>query len=277
MPAKLPFFKSARKKLLEQKLQDLLLTHSNAIADEAKHELRQTAVALGFPQHAASELLREQLIQELAPVKERMQSLSSMTEHDLEDITNLKKKYNYDWDDFEENAERFNGNWAMAMKEDESLKALELDALTFNTTKTLETNGRLPPPLKVELMLNTGEVAYWNTSSAWLETRVHSHGYVGASISLPSGIRHVRLRFGGYTPIRSEELTELSRGELYVTSGRLLFKGDSRNTTIPLKNIVDGHIFSDALRIEKSNGKPDYFTMRETQAHRILYLIGALK
>jgi hypothetical protein len=163
------------------------------------------------------------------------------------------------------------------MQEDESLSTLESDATLFNLTNTFEATGGLPAPLKAALMLNAGEVAYWKTSSVWSETRVHSHGYVGASVSLPTGIRHVRLRFGGYIPIKSEELTELSRGELYVTSERLLFNGDKRNTTIPLKRIVDGQIFLDALKVEKTTGQPDYFTMRATEARLILYLIGALK
>jgi hypothetical protein len=45
----------------------------------------------------------------------------------------------------------------------------------------------------------------------------------------------VRFCFGGYTPIKSEEMTPLSGGLLYVTSKRLLFNGESRNTTITLK------------------------------------------
>lgn len=277
MPAKLPFFKSARQKLLEQKLQDLLSINNSTITNEAKHDLRQTAIALGLPKNAAIELLREHLIQELAPIKERMQSFSSMTDHDWEDIHDLKKKYNYDWDDIEDQTERCNGDLAMALTEDEPLSMLDLDATTFRATNRLEATGSLPRPLKADLMLNSGEVAYWKTSSVWSETRVHSHGYVGASVSLPTGIKHVRLRFGGYTPIKSEELTELSRGKLYVTSERLLFNGDKRNTTIPLKKIVDGHIFSDALKVEKSTGQPDYFTMRATEAHFLLYLIGVLK
>jgi hypothetical protein len=78
-------------------------------------------------------------------------------------------------------------------------------------------------------------------------------------VSVPSGIRGVRFRFGSYTPIKSEEMTPLSSGLLYVTSKRLLFNGDRRNTTINLTKIVDGHVYADSLRIEKSTGKPVCF------------------
>jgi hypothetical protein len=87
----------------------------------------------------------------------------------------------------------------------------------------------------------------------------------------------VRFRFGSYTPIQTEQLTCLSAGTLLVTSARLLFQGDSRNISITMGRIVDCEIFSDALRIEKSSGKPDFFTMNPLCARHIVALIGALK
>ena len=72
-------------------------------------------------------------------------------------------------------------------------------------------------------------------------------------------------------------MTPLSNGILYVTSKRLLFNGESKNTTISLKKIVDGHIYSDCVKIEKSTGKPDFFSMDAVHARYILSLIGALK
>ena len=72
-------------------------------------------------------------------------------------------------------------------------------------------------------------------------------------------------------------MTALSSGMLYVTTERILFNGESRNTSITLKKIVDGHVFSDALRIEKNSGKPDLFSMSAGNARYTLSLIGALK
>jgi hypothetical protein len=77
--------------------------------------------------------------------------------------------------------------------------------------------------------------------------------------------------------VNAEQLTALSAGTLFVTSKRLLFSGDSRNTTISLKKIVDGHVFSDCVRIEKSAGKPDLFSMNAAQARFVLSLVGVLK
>ncbi len=110
----------------------------------------------------------------------------------------------------------------------------------------------------VDVMLDANEEAYFCVSSIWHQTRVHRHGYSGTSFSVPTGIKVVRFRFGQYSPIRSEELTPLANGTLYCTTKRLLFHGDSRNTKVDLKKIVDAHIFSDSLKIEKATGKPDY-------------------
>lgn len=77
--------------------------------------------------------------------------------------------------------------------------------------------------------------------------------------------------------MRSEELTALSNGMLYVTSKRLLFAGDARSTNIGFKKIIDGEVFSDAVKIEKTTGKPDFFMMDAARARFILSLIGVLK
>lgn len=276
-PSRLPFFKSARKQILEQRLQELLLINRGVMADDARQELRRNATVLGLSENAADELLREHFFEELARIKERMQDLSSMTDHDYSDIEQLKKKYNYDWSDLGELRRKYGGNLELAMQELSSVTMLETDALTFELAHRTESTGYLQPPIKTELLLNKNELVYNATDSVWAQTRVHTLGYAGPSISLPTGIKHVRFRFGGYAPIRSEELTELSRGALYVSSERLLFKGDSRNTTIPLKKIIDVQIFADALRVEKSAGKPDYFSMKPVEARYILALVGRLK
>ena len=72
-------------------------------------------------------------------------------------------------------------------------------------------------------------------------------------------------------------MTVLSAGTLLVTSKRLLFEGASRNTTISLKKIVNGHVYSDCVKVEKNTGKPDLFSMNAAQARFVLSLIGVLK
>jgi hypothetical protein len=77
--------------------------------------------------------------------------------------------------------------------------------------------------------------------------------------------------------MRTEEITPLATGTLYVTSKRLLFNGDARNTSVNLSKIVDCHLFSDCLKIDKNTGKPDFFSMSPAQGRCILALVGVLK
>jgi hypothetical protein len=251
-PAKLPFFKSGRRKILEQRLQDLMLANNGTMTDDVENELNKEGIALGLPATEGSELLKEHAMRDLEPIKKRMESSFLMTDDDIAAVEQLKSKYNL-------------------------RLTLGGNADLFRATYLIETTGNLPPPIETDLMLDADERAFYSIPSVWHQTRVHSHGYSGTSVSLPTGIKGVRFRFGGYTPIKSEDITALSSGTLYLTSNRLLFNGGSRNTTVSLKKLIDGHIFSDCLKIEKSTGKSDYFSMNPAQARYILAMIGVLK
>jgi hypothetical protein len=251
-PAKLPFLKSSRRKLLEQRFEELFRLNGGTINKEAEDELNKNGIALGLDSNAGADLLKEHFLLEFGPIKQRMEDSFLLTDEDNAAIEQLQKKYNI-------------------------VLTLGGDANLFRSIYLMEANGTLPQPMQSDLMLEGKEVAYYAVSSVWSQTRVHSHGYSGTSVSLPTGIKGVRFRFGGYTPMKTEEITALSSGTLCITSARLLFNGESRNTTVTLKKIIDGHIFADALKVEKSTGKPDYFSMKPPQARFILSLVGALK
>jgi DNA-directed RNA polymerase subunit RPC12/RpoP len=252
LPTKLPFFKSGRIKILEQRFGQLMEVPSGNFSEAAEDALNKTGIELGLGDGAGTKLAQEHFMAEFTLIQKRIESAMVMTDEDLTEIEQLKKKYNV---------------------------TLTLTGIAdmCRAIYLLETKKSLPPPLLSQLMLDAGETAYYSIVSTWHQNRVHSHGYSGTSVSVPSGIRGVRFRFGGYTPIRTEEMTPLSAGTLYVTSARLLFNGQSRNTSISLKKIVDGHVFSDCVRVEKSTGKPDFFSMDAIHARYVLSLIGALK
>lgn len=252
LPTKLPFFKSGRKKILEQRFDQLMAVNNGNFSEAAENELNKTAIALRLGEDGGTKLLEEHFMREFNPIKQRIESAFVMTDEDLAEIGQLKKKYHVTL--------TLGGNADM-----------------FRAIYLLETKKSLPSPMPANLMLDADETAYYSIASTWQQTRVHSHGYSGTSVSMPTGIRGVRFRFGGYTPIRTEEMTALSTGTLYVTSQRLLFNGESRNTTISLKKIVDGHVYSDCVKIEKNTGKPDFFSMDAMHARYVLSLIGALK
>jgi hypothetical protein len=250
-PTRIPFFKSGKKKLLEQKLWQL--NHASGyIDDAAEQEWKQTAVALGLDEEEAPKLLTELFMTAMEPIKRRMESSFVMTDDDVADIERLKKRFNV----------------RLTWKGTAGL---------FRTIYLIESKHQLPTPITVGLMLDAKEVCYYSIDTTWHQSRVRNRSYSGTSISVPTGITGVRFRFGGYTPNKVEEMTPLSRGTLYVTSKRLLFAGDARSTTTNIPKIVNGHMYSDCVKIEKSTGRPDLFSMNAAEARCVLSLIGALK
>jgi hypothetical protein len=233
-------------------LEQLMAERGATIDDAAEDELKKTAAALGLDPEDGSQLLAGRFRREVEPIKQRMERSFVMTDEDIAEIDSLKRKYNV-------------------------RLTLSGTAPLFRAIFLLETKHELPSPIAVDLMLDANEVCYCAISSTWHQSRVQTAGYSGASVSIPSGMKGVRFRFGGFTPVRNEQMTPLSSGTLFVTSRRLLFKGDSRSTTISVKKIVDGHMYSDSLRIDKSTGKPDLFSMDPPHARYVLSLIGALR
>ncbi len=242
----MPFLKSARQKLLEKELEESL-SRNNGITDSlAEADLKRSAILLGLEEDDASSLLSDRFKKEFQSIQRGMESTFVMTDDDVAAIEQLKLKYNV------------------------SL-TLRGTADLFRTIYLLETKGELPATVVVDMILAPNELCYHTINTTWCQTRVSTHGYSGASVSFPSGLKGVRFRFGGYTPMKTEQMTALSKGTIYVTSKRLLFNGEARNTSIPLNKIVGGHVFSDSVRIEKSAGKPDLFAMNAPEARYVCH------
>jgi hypothetical protein len=251
LPEKLPFFKSGRKQIVRDKLQELVA--DGHLSDSDESVLAETAVLLGLSQDDVETIEKDAFFKEFDVIKRRMERTWYFSDDDIVAIDALKRKY--------------------------GVKNLTLQGTAdlFRAIYLLEVKGQMQQPVQTDLLLNANELAYYFIATTWSQIRVRNRGYSGASVSVPTGIKGVRFRFGGYTPIKCEEITPLADGMLYVTSQRLLFSGGSRSTMISLKKVIDGHIFTDALKVEKSAGKADYFSMNAGEARYILALIGALK
>jgi len=237
------------KEFLDAKVSELIA--HGPIDDAIEAKLAGFALALGLKKSDATDILAQRFTKEFEPIKQHMESSFVLTDSDLDEIETLKKKYN-----------------ANLM--------LSGTAPLFRAIYLLEAKHELPPPISVDIFLEANETCYYTVPTTWHQARVQTRGYSGTSISLPTGVRGVRFRLGGYTPVRAEQITALSAGTLFVTSKRLLFTGDARSTTIGLKKIVDGHVYSDCVKIEKNTGKPDFFSMNAPQARFILSLVGVL-
>jgi hypothetical protein len=247
---KLPFFKAHRRKLLEEKFDEML--RAGPVDENAERNLVAFALSINLEASDVTQLRQQRFAAEYEPLMRGVDASMWLTDEDIEAVHRLEEKY---------------GVRAEADRESAICRNIYL----------LESKGQLPPPMATDLMLDANELAYYSIATTWLQSRVRNRGYSGTSVSIPSGISGLRFRFGGYTPIKSEEMTALSAGLLFVTSKRLLFNGEKRNTTITLKKIVDGHVYADSLRIEKSTGKPDLFAMTPFEGRYILGLVGKLK
>ena len=193
VPTKLPFLKSHRKKVLEAKVSELVSLGPIDQSIEAK--LQDFAVALGLEKQDATAVLIRRFTTEFEPIKKRMESSFVLTDYDVGEIETLKKKYNLNL-------------------------TLSGTAPLFRTIYLLEAKHELPQPIRVDVFLEPNETCYFEIATTWHQSRAQTRGYFGTSVSLPTGVRGVRFRFGGYTPVRTEQITALSAGTLLVTSRR---------------------------------------------------------
>jgi tellurite resistance protein len=119
-------------------------------------------------------------------------------------------------------------------------------------------NGDLPQ-IHVPINLQKNEACHAQIGVVWHETRTRTvrTNYHGGTVSIRI-CKGVRYRVGSVAAqrITREELVEIDRGTMYVTSKRLIFDGSRKNTTIRLSAILSFSPCSDGLVLEKATGKP---------------------
>ena len=116
-------------------------------------------------------------------------------------------------------------------------------------------------------MLDRGEVAYLREQSVFSEpraVRVYHGGSRG--VSLPTGIKGVRFRVGGFGA-RAEshqEMRAIDQGTITLTNKRLIFHGGLRTSVIKLNKIVNVTSFTDAFQINKEGKqKPEVYAVED--------------
>jgi len=251
IPEKIPFFKSGRLKIVRENLKRLI--EDGELSADEEESLNQLAERLSLKREDFDKIREELFFEELEPLKKQMEQDWVVTDEDLETIESLKIKY--------------------------GVTSLTLSGTfpIFRDIYLLEEKGIPPTPIQTDLMLDKNEIAVFEIHTSWNQTRAQRKGYVGGSVSIPSGIKGVRFRFGSYQPISSQEITELDQGTLVVTNKRLYFLGSTRNTKVDYSKIIDATIFTDSLKIDKQTGKDDWFTMNAVQAKYISSIIGYYK
>ena len=243
-PSHQPFFKNGRVKLLKQRL-DEILAGTEKITEAAEHELNANGIVLGLGTGAGTALLEEEFNKALAPLKQEMEQTMHVTDANMQRIQQLEQRYNVQL-------------------------TMAGNAQVFRAIYELEAKRLLPPPTPTTLLLKPQELAYTAIPTTWSRLRSQHRRYAGLAVTVPTGIKGLRLNLGQYNASHSIELTHLATGTLYLTNKRLLFVGTPQSPTTNLEKIVNGEINRDALKIDKISRKTDFFTMEPQNARYLM-------
>jgi hypothetical protein len=135
------------------------------------------------------------------------------------------------------------------------------------------------PKMKSTAFLKQGEICHFCGSSVWsqlkiVKTRLGSHGF-SSSIKIMKGVRY---RIGTVRPAhsQSEELVDLSSGELIITNKRLVFNGDKKSMNIQLNRLINLDLHGDGIEMSKGSGKNEFFRLSPLDAEFAYMLISQL-
>lgn len=118
-------------------------------------------------------------------------------------------------------------------------------------------------PLKavdVPLKLQNGEECYYDGFARLVRLKrvrgaAYYHGPV-VNIPIAKGIHYRAAIYSGGIAGKETFMT-VDAGQVYVTSHRIIFRGEKHNNSVSLSKILEIHFYSDrSMRIDKENGTP---------------------
>jgi len=229
------------KKKIKQQLLNML--DDEMLTDREENELREHAQELGLTEKEYIEI-RTTIFND---------SISSI-------LKKIKKSKRYSPDD------------EIALKKISEQQQVNIDfSLDFLTQYRqlweIENTGEFTPQsIDVHIRLTTNEICYFEAISEWKrEKRIKKHkGYIGGSIGFRVA-KGVTFRVGKAVPLYDEydDIVSISEGTLYVTNKKIVFIGDKKSTNITLGKFADYELYRDAIKINKTSGPPDIFTLNE--------------
>jgi hypothetical protein len=119
--------------------------------------------------------------------------------------------------------------------------------------------GNLPEVSVPTVILQKAEIPHWVEPASLIEERVVGRRYVGGSSGMSVRIaRGVTYRVGSCrgSLIVDKADVAVSRGDLVLTSKRVIFRGDKRSFAYRLDKLLDIHLFQEGVLITDTNGKP---------------------
>ncbi len=139
--------------------------------------------------------------------------------------------------------------------------------------------GIIAPIANIGVQLRAGEVGYWSEPVGLYEEKVIRRDTVGGSRGVSFRImRGVSYRFGasrGHSvPVTAT--VEVARGDLVITSERIVFKGDRRTAIIAVDDIIGVDPYTNAITIHAEKLKlPMQFRYINTDAAELVAQIVA--
>jgi len=139
------------------------------------------------------------------------------------------------------------------------------DELLYNLA--LGNFKNLPPVIINNHCLEPKELAYLCESSVLNEPRaVRTFSGGSRGISMPTGIKGVRFRVGGFSGQAEShhEMRAIDNGKIILTNQRLIFNGNMRTVVTQLGKITNIIAFTDAFQINKENKqKPEVYSVQD--------------
>lgn len=130
-------------------------------------------------------------------------------------------------------------------------------------------------PLDCDLSLQKKENCYQELSVVWKEKRKVTKriNYAGptAKIKIMKGV-HYRIGSAQIQRVTNEELVEVDKGKLYITSKRLIFVGSKKNTNILYSKILSFIPYKDGIEIVKDSGRNPLFQCSNLSEETLLIL-----
>lgn len=136
--------------------------------------------------------------------------------------------------------------------------------------------GNCPVTTVENLILRKGERAFWVEEAELLEEKVVARRYEGGSrgvsVRLAKGLTY---RVGAQRGqlVSESKVLPTSRGDLVVTSARIVFRGDRKSFTIPYEKLLHIEFYTDGIQVTDDKGKPR--TLRFVSAGNV-EIVGAV-
>lgn len=139
-------------------------------------------------------------------------------------------------------------------------------------------NGEIPE-VSAPIALQKGEVCHFHCAADWYELRTKTvtidPGQIAVRIRIARGVYYRSPRIPP-TRVKQDLLTQIDRGELYITNKRVLFNGTKKNTTIRMSALIGFTPYSDGLELEKSSGRSPVLILHDDAELAAAVLAGAL-